>query len=739
MNRPQPTEYNGHPRRLAAQGIHQDDQDLIDDMIGLDIPKNRIVTRAPTEPFRLTFIDVTCLVINRTIGTGIFSAPQEVMRGVRSPGIAIVMWFLGCIYGLAGAHVFVEYGLNVPRYVINGVEQAVPRSGGELHYLQYVFSWPRYKKGIVLFSGVVFGISFICVGNMASNCIYCALSLMQAVRPETPKEEFNQGLIYGLAIVMATVTCFIHAFSRRGGILLNNGFAVIKIGILLFIIVSTWVVAGGWSGIRDLNQGTSAPPERAPDSYSGYSQAFLSVVFAYFGIDQPSYVLGEIKHPRKNLPRSMWWGMGIVSVLYLAVNVCFMIIVPASAQLNNNVSEEFFNQIFDSKIRARQTCNAFLAISSFGNIVVWTFTAARMKQEIAKQCFIPFATFFAKNKDVSLGRLLMWLEGGSRGSRGWRIKFLNPANHREKTPVGALILHLVTCIVLIMATYGMSAGEAYVLLTRFFSYVLAAWFGCFLALGILILRFRGPPATEPVQTPNHNHVPNQQPIQKSWKQMTKGTVNSHLSVICSCLYLIGSLYPVIATWIPPKQNVSTSGDWYILPVISWCVLVFSALWFFMFKAIAMYRSHTGSKDFVYVTEPEFEYAEKIQEGSEDGDLLAGEATSRTRRGGLILTREAIYKAWQARETSDLHGPLANKTNGTFTTVQRVLSHNHGAGDELANTDFASHTRADVPYEEAEPRVTRAAQHESVREQQSRPDQVLPHSPRVNDFTGTDFR
>lgn len=34
-------------------------------------------------------------------------------------------------------------------------------------------------------------------------------------------------------------------------------------------------------------------------------------------------VLGEIKHPRKNFPKAMWWGMGMVSVLYLAVNICY--------------------------------------------------------------------------------------------------------------------------------------------------------------------------------------------------------------------------------------------------------------------------------------------------------------------------------------------------------------------------------------------------------------------------------
>lgn len=232
-----------------------------------------------------------------------------------------------------------------------------------------------------------------------------------------------------------------------------------------------------------------------------------------------------------------------------------MIIVPAYVQLENDVPPEFFNRIFHSSLHAKRTVNAFMAISSFGNIVVWTYTAARMKQEIAKQCFIPFASFFAKNKDFSLGRLLMWLEGGSRNSRGRRIKFLNPANHREKTPVGALLLHLISCIILILATYSVSASDGYTVLIETFSYILAAWFGTFLAVGILILHFRGPPATQPVRTPNHNHVPDQEPIQRTWNQMIEGTVNPKLGVFCAGLYLVGSLYPVIMSWVPPKRPV----------------------------------------------------------------------------------------------------------------------------------------------------------------------------------------
>lgn len=68
-------------------------------------------------------------------GTGIFNSPGRVIAGTNRTGAALFLWLLGIIVGLCGVHVYIEYGLNVPRYVIYGVEQPVPRSGGDLHYV----------------------------------------------------------------------------------------------------------------------------------------------------------------------------------------------------------------------------------------------------------------------------------------------------------------------------------------------------------------------------------------------------------------------------------------------------------------------------------------------------------------------------------------------------------------------------------------------------------------------------
>lgn len=216
---------------------------------------------------------------------------------------------------MCGAHVYVEYGLNVPRYTINGVEQTVPRSGGDLHYvsqrniilsnsgvrigsranlvqkLHYVYRKPRYKKDTILFFPCLYGIAFICLGNMAGNSVTFAVRVLQASHPGSRPEDFSGAAVRGIAIAVATATCFIHTFSRRGGIVLNNALAIIKVGILLLIIITAIVVSAG--GFKDGETGEEVSSVTAENldaghafdpiskdlskEANGFAQAFLAI------------------------------------------------------------------------------------------------------------------------------------------------------------------------------------------------------------------------------------------------------------------------------------------------------------------------------------------------------------------------------------------------------------------------------------------------------------------------------
>lgn len=246
------------------------------------------------------------------------------MQGTHSTGASLLLWLAGSIYCLAGVHVYIEYGLTAPRYIYEGLEQSVPRSGGDLNYLQYVYRKPGYPNNTVLLSGCLFGVAFICLGNMAGNSLSFAIRILGAAGVENP----SNGAVRGIALATAVITCFIHTISRRGGIVLNNMLAIVKLMILLLIIVVAIVVAArGLPKTPNLiNQNTNASKAFADASTdaNGYAQAFLSIIFAFSGFEQPNYVMGEISHPRRKHPIASIVGVSTVIVLYMAVNVSYV-------------------------------------------------------------------------------------------------------------------------------------------------------------------------------------------------------------------------------------------------------------------------------------------------------------------------------------------------------------------------------------------------------------------------------
>ncbi|KIW62550.1 hypothetical protein, variant 1 [Phialophora macrospora] len=555
-----------------------------------------------------------------------------------------MFWFAGVIYAFSGVHVYIEYGLNVPRRTIGTTERGVPRSGGDLNYLKYVYQKPAYRPDTLLFIASLFGISFIILGNMAGNAISFGMRILEA-----SNTEVTNGAVRGIAIAASVVACFIHTFSRKGGILLSSLFAVIKICMMLFIIVTA--ICYGTGTFPDLPDSTidrdetlsqNLSPSHAfsesSSSANGYAQAFLAIIFAFGGFEQPNYVLGEISRPHRTYPIAMAASVSIVGVLYMAVNVSYMVVVPKQMQIDGaSVAESFFRLTYGALAQDDNTgariFSAFLAISSLGNIIVMTYTAARVKQEIAKEGLLPWPKFFGQNKDLSFGRLLRWAQRTRIINRPFgsilRLRWLAPELHSERTPVGALVLHLLTCAILLFATYGETPQNAYLLLTGIAAYVVNACFGSLLAAGILYLRFSKA---------------------RDWRHKATN-IHPWLSVAAATIYLVGNLFPVITSWVKPDKSLSlssgaidssgilsaddreTSGNplsWFLVPTVGWAVLGFAALWWlgaaFVVRRI---ERHTHTE---FTIEREFDFDEDPP-GS----------------GAYVQVHETVYLSWKARE------------------------------------------------------------------------------------------
>jgi amino acid transporter len=61
------------------------------------------------------------------IGTGIFDGATTILREDQNVGWTLVLWAVGAVASFAGALMYIEYGLTIPRVFIQGRERSVPR------------------------------------------------------------------------------------------------------------------------------------------------------------------------------------------------------------------------------------------------------------------------------------------------------------------------------------------------------------------------------------------------------------------------------------------------------------------------------------------------------------------------------------------------------------------------------------------------------------------------------------
>ena len=84
---------------------------------------------------RISRYTLICLVLNRTIGSGIFVQPANVLFYTKSGGIALLIWVVAGLVSAALMLCWLEMGLSIPYIQQNGGRYPTPRSGGDKNYV----------------------------------------------------------------------------------------------------------------------------------------------------------------------------------------------------------------------------------------------------------------------------------------------------------------------------------------------------------------------------------------------------------------------------------------------------------------------------------------------------------------------------------------------------------------------------------------------------------------------------
>ena len=310
------------------------------------------MTQEPQLARRLGLFDSTMIVMGGIIGSGIFMNPSVVAQQVHTPFLILGAWTLGGLFALAAAFIWAE------------LAALRPDVGGQYAYLREAF-----HPGVAFLYGWVL-LLVIQTGGMAAVAVTFARYFVELTNIPIAHAYF--------AAIVLTVLTIINCLGVRAGSTVQSILMVLKILAIAALVICGFAFAGKSTLSPEL---LDRPPSL--DLLTVFGAAMVPVIFAYGGWQTATFVAGEIKEPRKNLPRGLIFGVTGVVLLYVAANVVYIGVLGTSglAASTAAASDVMRRALGDFGARA---IAAGIAISTAGFLSQSMLTAPRVYFAMAK-------------------------------------------------------------------------------------------------------------------------------------------------------------------------------------------------------------------------------------------------------------------------------------------------------------------------------------------------------------------
>jgi len=289
------------------------------------------------------------IIVGSVIGSGIFISTGPVVQHLPSPLWALLIWFFGGFITLLGCLIYAEFGSRWPEV------------GGDYIYLKNIYN---------PLAGFMVGWAGFWLINPASIAAL-SLAVSEYLYPFVSTEVLKKLIAIGIILVFSTI----HFVGMKIGSLVQNTLTVLKIFAIIGIALA--VFFSGKGSFDYLNT-----PTGGSFTLSATGVAMIYVIFTYSGWFTSAYVAGEIKNPRKNLPRSLFWGVSIVTTLYLLINLAYVYAIePSLYSQSDQVATLAFSTVLGA--RAATFVSAVIIIAILGSISAVVLTAPRIYYAMA--------------------------------------------------------------------------------------------------------------------------------------------------------------------------------------------------------------------------------------------------------------------------------------------------------------------------------------------------------------------
>jgi APA family basic amino acid/polyamine antiporter len=270
-------------------------------------PPHALPSARPQLIRRLGLFDATMIVMGGIVGSGIFINSYVVARQVHTPALILGVWVLGGLIAMAGAFIYAELAARRPHL------------GG-----QYAYIREAYHPAVAF----VYGWALLLVtqtGGMAAVAVTFARYLLDLTRA-----PLSEGVV--AVLTLGTLT-LINCLGVRAGSTTQNVLMVIKIGAIAALVICGFF----WTAAT---HAASRPLLDRPVSFglmTAIGAAIVPVLFSYGGWQTASFMSGELRHPKRDLPRGLLIGVAGVLALYLSVNFIYLRALGADGLANTTV------------------------------------------------------------------------------------------------------------------------------------------------------------------------------------------------------------------------------------------------------------------------------------------------------------------------------------------------------------------------------------------------------------------
>jgi len=296
-------------------------------------------------PRRLKLAAAVATVAGVTIGSGIFRVPAEVATQTGSAGGMLLVWVAGGLLTLCFALLLSELGAMHPR--AGGLYVFIRESFGEL--AAFVYGW-----------------TFLLI-NPAG---WAAISMVFAeyLGKFVPMDDFSRRAVAVSLIILLASANYRSVLLGAG---IQNVFTFLKVVALVSLAI--FVITLGDPATGSFANEISWAPATLP----GFLLALVAVLWAYEGASSFCNMAGEVQSPQRNVPRALMLGVGGVMIVYLAVNVAYLYILPLEMIQNSPlVAADAAGRVLGAG--ASSLISGLVMVSTFGALAGVTMSEPRL-------------------------------------------------------------------------------------------------------------------------------------------------------------------------------------------------------------------------------------------------------------------------------------------------------------------------------------------------------------------------